>query len=144
MDEKNKSQLLRDKDEYPNDAVLKKALQKSFAAYEAFTKEIAKPEYGLTPEWRYYNDGKAWLCKITRRSKTILWLSVWEGMFKTGFYFTEATGSGIKDLDIDNSLKKAYQKNKSIGKLKPLTMDVAFNNQLADLLSIVKYKMERK
>ena len=137
-------QMLREEGQYPTGRVLEKALGRAFPAFSAFMERLEEPEYGLVSGWRYYADGKAWLCKITRKSKTILWLSVWEGSFRTGFYFTEASGSGIADLNVDARIIKAYKDNESIGRLKPLVMNISAGSQLPDLFRIIRYKLDQK
>ncbi|MCU4166572.1 DUF3788 family protein [Carboxylicivirga caseinilyticus] len=95
MESNNETILLRDKDIEPTDAVLENALGKErFSIYQKLIK-IFTNEYSLEPQWRYYKDGNAWLCKIVYKKKTILWLSVWENYIKTGFYFTEKTRLGV-------------------------------------------------
>lgn len=46
--------------------------------------EVTKPPFQLSPEWRYYNDGKSWLCKMLSKKKNLFWLSIWEGCFRGG------------------------------------------------------------
>ncbi|ULQ60863.1 DUF3788 domain-containing protein [Brucepastera parasyntrophica] len=85
------NQLLRDASVFPDGKILESALGKAYPVYSEFMDTITSGEYNLEPEWRYYNDGKAWLCKIQYKKKTVLWLSVWERFFKTSFFFTEKT-----------------------------------------------------
>lgn len=134
-------QLLRDPTVFPADTEIQIALGKQHKVYERFMIEIAEPHFGLKHEWRYYNDGKAWLCKVTHKKKTILWLSVWRSYFKTGFYFTEKNGAGIYRLPIDDAIKKEFGEVKPIGKLKPLIINISRTEQLQDLLSLIRYKM---
>jgi hypothetical protein len=134
--------LLKDQNVYPDKEVLKKALGGSYPAYEELLKVIAASEYSLVPEWRYYNDGKAWLCKVCHKKKTVFWLSIWDKYFKTSFYFTEKTGSGIASLRIDAGIKKSFIGSKHTGKLIPLTIEMRTKNQLTDLLKIISYKMK--
>ncbi|MBN2383519.1 DUF3788 family protein [bacterium] len=137
-------QLLRDQDEYPTGPFLDKALGNSYPVFEMFMTRIQGPDYRLTPEWRYYRDGKAWLCKISRLKKTIVWLSVWPGFFKTSLYFTEKTGTGIQDLDIDETIKNDFKKSKRIGKLVAFTMEINNQCQLHDLFQVIGYKLNQK
>ena len=136
--------LLRDKDQYPSESILEGALGASYPAFSAFMAKIKEPGYKLNAEWRFYPDGKAWLCKITKSAKTVLWLSVWAGSFKTGFYFTEQSGGGIDELDIAEALKLDYRENKAIGKPKPLSLDISAEAQLPDLFTLISYKLARK
>jgi hypothetical protein len=144
MDSNNKEMLLRDEATEPTDAVLEQALGKElFGVYQELM-SLAKNEFELVPEWRFYKDGKAWLCKIVYKKKTILWLSVWENFIKTGFYFTEKTRLGVLDLEIDPKLKDDFSDAKPIGKLLPLSVDIETKEHLEDLKAIIKYKKSLK
>lgn len=136
--------LLRDPSVIPSAEIIEKALQGSYSAYNEMLGLLSRDKKGITPEWRYYNDGKAWLCKVVSGKKTIFWLSVWPGYFRVTFYFTEKTGAGIKKLDIDASIKTEFQNNKHIGKLIPLTFRLSNKDQLSDLMKVVHYKISCK
>ena len=60
---------LKDETIYPNEGVLKTILGESFAAYCELLKLYDSNEMNYT--WKYYKDGKAWLCKITFRKKCV-------------------------------------------------------------------------
>lgn len=79
------TQLLRDQHIFPSTEVLKNALKESYGVYEELIQTITNTQYGLTIEWNYYKDGKAWLCKVQYKKKTIFWLSVWDQFFKKEF-----------------------------------------------------------
>ena len=132
-------QALREKGEEPTEEALERALGSSYAAYRAFLARLES--LGIAPEWRYYADGKAWLCKASRGSKTVLWISAWEGLFKATFYFTEAGGAGIEGLPIDEAVKSGYLSGRPIGRLKPLTLEIRDGNQVEDAVELAAYKI---
>ena len=134
------TQLLRESEIEPTDTIIEQALGKSFAVYKEFLDAICNGAAPINVEWRYYNDGKAWLGKAIYKKKTVFWLSIWDGFFKTSFYFTEKNGCGIDELPIDKGIKAAFRNNKPIGKLIPLVVNVNQNEQIKDLLQIVNYK----
>jgi hypothetical protein len=136
--------LLNDRQVFPDDEVLKTVLGKSFGAYTGLMKTVMAAEFGLLPEWNYYNDGKAWLCKAVFKKKTVFWVSVWEGYFKTAFYFTEKNCDGIDRLEIDPEIKQSFRSANHIGKLIPLVLSVRSSDQLPDLLRIIEYKKSLK
>jgi hypothetical protein len=138
------TQQLKDPEIYPSAAVLKDTLRNTYSVYQMFIETIESDSYGYDPEWRYYRDGAAWLCKITFKKKTVAWLSVWSGCFKVTLYFTEKTGEGILKLDIQETTKERYRTRESIGKLKPLTFEVNKKNQLAEVFCLLKYKASAK
>lgn len=136
--------LLRDGDIFPSDKILEDALGEGFNVLVSFLETITNNEYALNLEWRYYNDGKAWLGKAVYKKKTIFWLSVWEGFFKTSFFFTEKHLEAIAKLDISETMKDEFAKAKTIGKLIPMIFDVNKENQLGDLLTAVRFKKSLK
>lgn len=137
-------QMLREESATLSPELVDEALGPASSTYHAFLEKTKD----LVHEWRYYKDGHAWLCKIsvenrtrTRTTlKTVAWLSAWSGFFKIGFYFTERSGAGIEDLDIDATIKEQYRSGPPIGKLKPLTLDVRRHAQLPDALTLFEYK----
>jgi hypothetical protein len=122
--------------------ILKKILtEKVNILYVKLLKIItSENESKFFAEWRYYNDGKSWLCKVVNKKRTIFWLSVWEGYFKVSFYFTEMHKEGISSLPISESAKSQFITAKPIGKLIPLTIDVYSEEQLEDVLTIAKFR----
>jgi hypothetical protein len=136
--------LLTDPQIYPSNEVLRDALKNSYSVYEELTGIVTDSEYGLVQEWNYYKDGKAWLCKVCYKKKTVFWLSVWDSYFKTGFYFTEKNIPGIAELDIDESIKEEFNSRKPVGRLLPLGINMSCKDQLKDLLTIIRFKKSLK
>lgn len=136
--------LLKDPAVSPTKKVLENVLGKSYPAYEELIATIENKDCGLSPQWNYYNDGKAWLCKVQFKKKTIFWLSIWDKYFKMGFYFTEKNCKGIFELDVEDSIKKEFKANKPIGKLLSLGLSINKKSQLKDALKIVEYKKNLK
>ena len=132
--------MLTDPEVSPTAELLEKILAGSYPAYEAMMASVTAPECGLEAQWRYYKDGKAWLCKMVFKKKTVFWLSVWDGFFKTGFYFVERHLRGIMDLDIDPQIKEALSKAKPFGTMYPVTMEMRNKEQIGDLLILIGYK----
>ena len=135
---------LKDQEIFPTEEVLMNVMGDSYPAYEKLIKMIKDPELALEPVWNYYRDGKAWLCKNMYKKKNIFWLSVWEGYFKTAFYFTDKNKAGIDDLEIDEEIKKNFKSSKYIGKLIPLVIDVHKEEQIDDVVKIAGYKKQLK
>ena len=122
--------------------VVEVALGPVFPCYQELITRITADPLGLKLEWRYYKDGKAWLCKVVYKKKTVFWLSVWDSCFKVSFYFTEKNKSGINELAIDQSIKECLMKNNRVGKLIPVTIEVTENQQTVDVVEMIKYKKD--
>lgn len=137
--------LLRDAEIFPSDKVLKDVLGEAvYSVLESLLGTITGEEYSLTFEWRYYNDGKAWLGKVVHKKKTVFWLSVWDGFFKTGFHFTEKYLEAIAALDISERAKDEFAKTKPTGRLISMIFDVKDEEQLKEVLTVVRFKKSLK
>lgn len=119
--------------------VLKNGLGSNFTNYQTMLELIEK--YALTIEWRYYKDGKSWLCKVQRKKKTILWLSVWTSCFKISFFFAQKNVESIVELPIADVIKQEFLAQKAVGKLLPIIIAVNNEATLTDIESIMKYKL---
>ena len=125
-----KEPCLFDPDEYPDDEVLERHLGERKPVWDSFLSFIEETHPSFSTEWRFYKDGKRWLFKVTKKKKTICWVSVFEGMFSTTFYFSDK----VEELLESSALKKEYLEQfanaKKYGKVRPLTVEIL---KLADL-----------
>lgn len=76
---------LRDGDILPTQEVLEAVLGSSYPAFEELNALLIAME--IRPEWNYYRDGKAWLCKMMSKKKNMGWLHVYDGFFRVSFFF---------------------------------------------------------
>ena len=135
-------QMLTDADIYPSEAVLSSALGDCNQIYQTLIRKL--PEYLIELEWRYYNDGKAWLGKAVAKKKTVFWLSIWQGFFRISFHFTEKTRAGIHDLPVSDEIKKRIESAPIKGKLVSLVIDVTNPEDLKDIFTLILYKQKCK
>lgn len=134
--------LLREREIFPSKEILRNALgERVYGVFEELEATLTSGEFALTLDWNYYRDGKAWLCKVCRKKKTVLWISVWNGFFKTAFYFMEKHIEDIAVMEISEEIKKEFYQTKPVGKLLPLLINVNRREQLSDLLKVTKYKI---
>ena len=135
---------LNDKDEYPNDEVLNRYLGKVKNAWDSFINFLNESYPSYSREWRYYNDGKSWLYKVTKKKKTICWVSVYPNKFKTTFYFPDRA----EDLITASKLKKEYidqfVHGKRYGKTRGLTIDIIKSTDLNATKALIKIKEQIK
>jgi hypothetical protein len=136
--------ILKDPNIFPSAEVLKDALGKSYTAYEKLMAAITDESVGLDPQWNYYKDGGAWLCKIVHKKTTVIWLSVWETGFKLAFYFNERTAPGVYDLDIPQDIKDRFTQASEGKKFKPLVLEVGEEIDMGVVMKIVEYKKKAK
>ena len=131
--------LLNEQEIFPTAEILKETLGESYAVFEEMSAILAEKDVAL--DWKYYNDSKAWLCKVSCKKKTVFWLSAWNGFFKTSFFFLERHLEGIMALEIEDG---RYIIEKEWGKMIPLLFDISKSEQLPDLLKMVDFKKKAK
>ena len=137
-------QLLREPEIFPSKEVLKDILGKVYDVLENLETQLTQGESALTFEWHYYKDGKSWLCKVCHKKKTVFWLSIWNGFFKTTFFFLERHLESIAALDISEQIKEDFCRTKTVGKLLPMLISIDRQEQLSDLLKVIEFKKKAK
>jgi len=114
--------LLSDKMQFPSEEIIYSHLGKARNIWVSFFEYLQENHPDILSEWRYYNDGKSWLMKVTRKKKTIFWLSVLKGTFRITFYFTDRAADAIADSTLPAIMKKQFKEGKQFGKIRGLTI----------------------
>ena len=130
--------VLSNNELYPSAKVLQEALGESFMAFESLCNDLIP--HNIIPEWNYYNDGKAWLCKLLFKKKNLAWLGVYSGYFVVTCYFTERHLEKIADLDISEPVKETFCIANPIGRLLPMSITIDTANLSADVLTMILFK----
>ncbi|MBM3701246.1 MAG: DUF3788 family protein [Actinobacteria bacterium] len=133
---------LRDGNVYPDEKVLRKVLNEGYDSYAMLLDLFKKNE--LSYEWRYYRDGKAWLCKVQIKKRTIVWMSAWNGYMQATIYFPEKYLEKVYDLSISEETKIKIKSTKYVGKSKPCIFEIRDINNLNDFSKVMKLKIECK
>jgi len=141
METINKKEL-KDPTIYPNEEVLKKILGKSYQAFCQLVKLYDNNE--MPYEWRYYNDGKAWLCKVQKNNRTIVWMSAWKGYMQATIYFPEKYINEIYMLRISENTKEIISKTKNVGKSKPCIFEIKNQKILKEFNEVMQFKLLAK
>jgi len=144
-------QLLRDPEIAPTAEVVADGLGAANGAYVKFVEGLKRHDVSLM-DWRYYNDGKAWLTKGeykwttprgTNKVKPIFWLSIWEGFFRVTFFFASDVRGELLGLPLSQGAKKVIRDAKPMGKTMrfvPVVFDVKANKQLSDVYVLAEFR----
>ena len=133
---------LRDENIFPDETVLQKILGVSYETYKKLLELFH--ENDMIHEWRYYRDGKAWLCKVQKRKKTVVWMSAWTGYMQATVYFPEKHMERIQSLDLQEAVKKKIETTKQVGKSIPCIFELRDETILDDFQKVINLKMECK
>lgn len=126
----------------PTDAVLEEVLGPSYAAYCQLLDLFKSNE--LTPEWRYYNDGKAWLCKVQKKKKTIVWMSAWHGYMQVTIYVPLRIIEKVYECGIIRETINRIENTKNVGKSKPCIFELHDSAIISELEKVMHFKISQK
>jgi len=115
---------LMDPKEYPDEEVLERILGEVKPIWDSFLSFLNEVHPSFATEWRYYMDGKRWLFKVTKKKKTICWVSVSGGMFSTTCYFTDKVEELLGESDLRQEYLERFASAKRYGKIRPLTVEI--------------------
>jgi hypothetical protein len=136
--------LLSDPTQFPSEEIIFSHLGKSRTLWLSLFDYIQTNHPDIMKEWRYYRDGKSWLLKVTQKKKTIFWLSIQKGAFRTTFYFTDKAKEAILSSDLSNELKEQFQSGKNNGKIKGLTINHTTRKNIDDAKILIGIKLRMK
>jgi hypothetical protein len=100
---------LGDPDIYPSDEVIASHLGRANAAFIGMLEFNRSEHPDFVERWSYYNDGKSWLLNVSRKKKTIAWISVEEGFFRASFYLKPEAGDAILGSSLADELKEQFR-----------------------------------
>jgi hypothetical protein len=130
---------LRDPAIYPDEAVIKSILEDSYTAYEALLQLY--DAMGMVYEWRYYKDGKAWLCKVQKKKKTVVWMSVWKGYMQATIYIQDKDIEEFKRLNLRKEVKERIISAQKVGKSLPCMFEIRDTKILKELEKVALLKI---
>jgi len=136
--------VLVDPNIYPTEEIIFSYLGRTKSYWTLIFDFIETNYSDFNKEWRYYKDGKSWLLKVTRKKKTICWISVIHKSFRMTFYFSDKAEQTIMESTISEELKSKFQEGKHYGKIRGLT--IIFKNkkdvEYAKILIDIKLKIK--
>ena len=131
--------VLSDKTQFPTEATVFAYIGKFRSLWISFFDYLSAEHPDFQKEWRYYNDGKSWLLKVTRKGKSVFWLSLAADSFRITFYFTDRAEPAIHGSGIPDELKDQFKNGKRYNKIRGLTIlfknkkDVEFTKELMEI-----------
>lgn len=142
MDMEKAIQLLRDEKIFPSEDVLVGAAGTYYGVYREYVGLLL--DRGISVDWHYYKDGRAWLGKAVKGTRTVCWISLWEEFFRVSFYIATRLRGEFGKSNINEKILDRAMRQPPVGKLLPIVVEVADRHQLADLMEIVEFKLNFK
>ena len=135
--------ILKDPEQHPTEEIIFSNIGDNKKHWQALFKELHEKYPGFEEQWRYYKDGYAWLLKIVKKKKTVMWVAVFDGFFNTTFYFGEKAEPVIMSSDLPENLKEQYRTNR-YGKIRGVTVTPHSAKDIKDVFSLVTLRLSIK
>jgi len=136
--------VLTNKDQFPTNDVIFSHIGKSKIFWDSLFTHIHANYPDFEEQWRFYNDGKCWLFKMMRKSKTIFWLSVLGGSFKITFYFGDKAEQALMESAISKELKNQFKNGKRYNKIRGITLSINGKKDIDDVMSLIRVKISTR
>lgn len=133
--------VLTDKNQIPTEAVIFSHIGKYKELWLLLFDYIHRVHPDFTGQWKYYLDGKSWLLKVTRKSRTIFWLSIVEGSFRTTFYFSDKARKAISESSLSDDVKKQFKSGEKFGAIRGITIVHKYKRDVEHAKRLIDIKM---
>ncbi len=132
--------VLSDPEIFPTDEVLTEHLGRAKASFDSLFdyNHTTFPEF--EERWKYYNDGKSWLMNVSRKKKTLFWLSVKNRSFRTTFYLNPRGAECVSGTKIPKELKAQFKATEG-KKFRGITVAITAKKDVEIYKELLKLKM---
>jgi hypothetical protein len=143
MSEKEKF-TLSDKEVVPTDDHIFSIIRENKILWISIMKYVSDYYKDMSGDWRYYNDYKQWLFKMTQKKKTIFWSGILEDTFRITFYFGDKAEPLITASDLPVSIKNNFKAGKKYGKIRAITFKMKNKSDVETVKKLISIKTKLK
>jgi hypothetical protein len=140
----NEKIVLSDKSVVPTDDYIFSIIGESKVHWKKIMDYLSETYPDSSGSWNYYNDGKQWLFKFTRKKKTIFWASLLKDTFRITFYLGNKAEQVIENSDLPRSIKEEFKTAKRYGLIRPVTFVIRDEGDVDNVLKMIEIKIKLK
>jgi hypothetical protein len=94
--------------------------------------------------WNYYNDGKQWLFKMTRKKKTLFWAAVQDDSFRITFYFGDKAEPLLVESKLPQKIKDDFKTSKHYGAIRAISVSLLRDSDIGIIKELISVKLKIK
>jgi hypothetical protein len=132
--------VLSDKSQFPSEDVVFSHLGRHRALWEALFEHVRTEHPDCVAQWRYYHDGRSWLLNLSRKKKTVFWLSLVGNTFRITAYFTDKARDAIRASALSDDAKEQFMGREPGGKLRGITITFRKQRDVRDAKALIALK----
>jgi len=135
--------ILTDPKIQPNDELIFSIIGENAIYWKLIISYLHDNHSDITEVWRFYNDGKCWLFRTLRKTKTIYWAGILKDTFRITFYLSDKAESLIEESTLSENVKEEFWKTKG-SKFRAITVVMHATEDLENVLKLLEIKLNIK
>jgi hypothetical protein len=100
--------------------------------------------FDITGEWRFYNDGKAWLYRTLRKKKTVYWAGVIKDTFRISFWFGDKAEPTILASALPETIKEEFRNAKRYAHSRSISIEMHSPEDMQNAIALIELKIKLK
>jgi hypothetical protein len=136
--------VLTDPAVQPTEELIYSIIGENSVYWEKIVDYLYENHSDISEQWRFYNDGKAWLYRTLRKKDTIYWIGVQKDTFRVSFWLSEKAIPMIESSDLPEHIKEEYRNAKPFNHSRCVTVIMGSAEDLENVKKLIDLKMKIK
>lgn len=130
-----------DKGKVPDDAMLTKALGKTYTLWKELEKYVTDKYPAAVKEWKMTGAKYGWSYRLSDRKRVIIYFLPREKSFMTAFVFGAKAFEDIMKSSVSDKIKKELESAKVYAEGRGIRIDVKSKTAIKDIMKLVDIKL---
>jgi len=135
--------ILTDPNVQPTDELISLIIGENTVYWQQIIRYLHDNHSDVTEVWRFYNDGKCWLYRTLRKTKTIYWAGILKDTFRITFYLSDKAEALIEESTLSENIKEEFWNTKG-SKFRAVTVVMYAAEDLENVLKLIEIKLKIK
>jgi len=136
--------VLTDPNVQPNEELIFSIIGDNSIYWENLIDYLYDNHFDITEEWRFYNDGKAWLYRALRKKKTVYWAGVIKDTFRISFWFGDKAEPTLLASTLPETIKEEFRNAKRYAHSRSISIEMHSPEDLQNAIALIELKIKLK
>lgn len=136
--------VLTDPNVQPTDELVFSIIGDNRVYWQQINDYLYEKHTDISEQWRFYNDGKAWLYRTLRKKNTIFWIGVIKDTFRISFWFGDKAEPVIEDSELPENIKEQFRTTKRYAHSRAVSIEVRSPEDFENVLKLIELKLKIK
>jgi hypothetical protein len=136
--------VLTDPNVQPTEELIFSIIGDNSVYWENLVDYLYDNHFDITEEWRFYNDGKAWLYRALRKKKTVYWAGVIKDTFRISFWFGDKAEPILLASALPETIKEEFRNAKRYAHSRSISIEMHTSEDLQNAIALIELKMKIK